>query len=184
MSSLGRAQLGKLPVVNSSGPILDKIVKARERAYIKVVAQAFTDIGMRPAFGCALARHESLWNPLAANHTGGDAKRGGSYGICQMSMTTAVLLGYQGQPAGLQQAPVCAALAAKLCLQNQERVPASVVRDEDNLFWAWNMACLYNSGHLWQDAPRFTREKYAPAVVAHFLWYQDIFFLAGFLGKS
>lgn len=186
MSSIGRPELGAsesasmngLPVVTMAKPITDAATQERERWYGKILIRAFEDESVRPALGLAIARHESNFNAKAMNNTGSDARRGGSFGLCQMSMLTARHLGYQGEFEGLLQPKVNAKLAAKLCAENQLRVPISTVRDENNVKWAFNMASMYNSGHMYADCPRSTREMYCPKVVSYFLYYQHVLDLA------
>jgi hypothetical protein len=172
---------GGLPQISIAKFITDRYTANRERWFSKPIIKAFTDAFVRPALGMAIARQESEFRAKAVNNTGGDANRGGSYGIMQMSMTTARSLGYKGSWEGLLQVNVCASLAAKLCAQNMARVPISTTRDVGYISWCLNMAALYNSGHLFADCPRSTREVYAPKVASYFMYYEHVLELGGFV---
>lgn len=50
------------------------------------------------AFVKAVIGHESQFNPRAFNGTGGDAARGGSYGLMQLSVLTSRAVGFAGAP--------------------------------------------------------------------------------------
>lgn len=50
------------------------------------------------AFAKAIIAHESQFNPRAFNGTGGDAARGGSYGLMQLSVLTSRAVGFAGAP--------------------------------------------------------------------------------------
>lgn len=57
--------------------------------------------GIPPAMVAAIMQQESGGNPNAENLTGGDAARGGSYGLMQVSLLTAQGYGYTGDGQGL-----------------------------------------------------------------------------------
>lgn len=172
---------GGLPQISVAKPISDRYTRNREKWFSKPIIKAFNEAHCKPALGLAIARHESEFRAKAVNNSGGDQTRGGSYGIMQMSMATARLLGFKGTWEGLLSVPVCAALAAKLCVQNMARVPISKVRDETYQAWCMNMAALYNSGHLYADCPRSTREVYVPRVTSYFLYYEQAIDLGTYL---
>lgn len=65
---------------------------------IDSVAQQFN---VDPALIAAIISVESNFSPSAVNNTGGDAARGGSYGLMQMSLKTAQGYGYTGTGPGL-----------------------------------------------------------------------------------
>lgn len=166
------------PQISIAKPISDRYTANREKWFSKPIIRAFTDAGVRPALGLAIARQESDFRAKAVNNSGGDGSRGGSYGIMQMSMTTARELGYKGSWEGLLQVMPCASLAAKLCAQNLNRVTIATTRDVGYIRWCLDMAALYNSGHVFKDCPRSTREIYAPRVASFFLYYERMFELA------
>ncbi len=58
-------------------------------------------MGLDPNALLAIIQQESGGNANATNNTGGDAGRGGSYGLMQVSYQTAQGYGYAGAPAGL-----------------------------------------------------------------------------------
>lgn len=66
-----------------------------------LVSSIANPMGLDPNALLAIIQQESQGNPNAMNKTGGDAARGGSYGLMQVSYATAVGYGYAGQPAGL-----------------------------------------------------------------------------------
>lgn len=180
MQGSSGTELGQsgLPQIGIAKPISDRYTANRERWFSKAILKAFGDAGVRPALGLAIARQESEFRAKAVNHGPGDSVRGGSYGIMQMSMTTAKSLGYKGSWEGLLNVPVCAGLAAKLCEENMGRVTISTTRDAGYVRWCLDMAALYNSGHVFKDCPRSTREIYAPRVVSFFLYYERALELA------
>jgi soluble lytic murein transglycosylase-like protein len=65
---------------------------------IDAVAQQFN---VDPALIAAIISVESNFSASAVNNTGGDAARGGSYGLMQMSLKTAQGYGYSGTGPGL-----------------------------------------------------------------------------------
>jgi soluble lytic murein transglycosylase-like protein len=66
-----------------------------------LVASLASPMGLDPNALLAIIQQESGGNANATNNTGGDAVRGGSYGLMQVSYQTARGYGYAGQPAGL-----------------------------------------------------------------------------------
>jgi soluble lytic murein transglycosylase-like protein len=120
----------------------------------QVVADAFTNAGLPPELGLGIAKHESNFNPNASVVTGGDAARGGSYGLCQMSLKTALSLDRAATIAKLHDPRYNAGLAAKLCLLNNVRAKG-VIED---------VISMYNSGKPFWCAPDSTKTVYVPNV--------------------
>ena len=129
---------------------------AREALYLHMLAQAFAAEGLPPEWGPAFARTESGFVADARATARGDALRGGSWGLTQVSYLTAKSLGYQGLPQGLIEPQLNAALAAKLCKKNMADYHVTSLQD---------VAALYNSGHRYANAPASTRTIYVPRVV-------------------
>lgn len=124
--------------------------------YALILIVAFQNEGLPPEWGLALARQESNFAPQALNMSTGDATRGGSWGLCQMSLTTARGLGYVGTAQGLTDPKVNAKLAAKLCKELVTRFRTNNLAD---------IAAGYNSGKPFAKAPSSTRTVYVPRVI-------------------
>ena len=123
---------------------------ARYRGYVEA---AFIAHGLPAAWGLAIARQESAFRAGVSVLTGGDGVRGGSYGLMQMSMTTARGLGYAGDAKTLLIPTVNCMLSAKLVAQLRSRYLN--LRD---------VAAAYNSGKPFDRAPHSTRTHYVPNV--------------------
>lgn len=136
----------------------------REALYGPVVRRAFETEGLPSFWGMALARHESAFVPGAAATIGGDARRGGSFGLCQMSLSTAKSeLGYVGDGEGLKDPQLNCTLAARYIKILMARFKI------DDLP---NVAAAYNSGRPLAKAPSGTRTKYVPLVLNYAKQYQ------------
>lgn len=132
-----------------------------ERAVIygPIIRRAFEAEGLPGAWGMAIACQESGFQPRAEVSTGGDARRGGSFGICQMSLATAQGdLGYLGGGEGLKDPLVNAQLAARYVKILIQRHKTNDLRD---------IAAAYNSGRPYATAPKSTRGQYVPRVLAY-----------------
>ena len=136
----------------------------REALYLPYLVAAFMKLDLPPEWGVAIARQESPFLAAAVNNSAGDAKRGGSMGLCQMSLLTARGLGYVGQPTGLLDPVVNAALAAALCKEIVTRLKTRDLAD---------VASAYNSGKPFAKAPQSTRTVYVPRVLAFALAYKE-----------
>lgn len=134
--------------------------KKNEALYLPLLAQAFAARGLPPELGPAIGRQESNFDPNVSNLGPGDLERGGSYGLCQMSLQTAQALGYKGEVAGLHDPHINAALAADLFVENRKR--HSDLRD---------IIAMYNSGKPFDLAPTKTRAFYVQNVVAYMKMY-------------
>jgi soluble lytic murein transglycosylase-like protein len=136
---------------------------AREALFVPMLRAAFAAQGMPPEWGPAIARTESAFVVEAQSNSAGDTRRGGSWGLCQMSYKTALALGYKGAPEGLLTPAVNAALAAKLCRMNMVQFRVAALED---------VAALYNSGKLYKAAPASTRTVYVPRVIKYAAIYR------------
>ncbi len=124
--------------------------------YQLILVIAFHNAGLPPEWGLAIARQESNFKPAALNMSVADSKRGGSWGLCQMSLLTAKGLGYVGDASGLTDPQVNADLAARLCKEIMARFKTSSLAD---------VAAGYNSGRTFAKAPMSTRTVYVPRVL-------------------
>lgn len=135
----------------------------RQNAYGPILRAAFELEGLPGSWGCAIARRESLFRPDTEVLTGGDGRRGGSFGLCCVSMKTAHdELGYAGDADGLKSAPTNATLAAKYCALLSQRHKTDDLHD---------IAALYNSGRLYDHAPESTH-AYVKDVVTFAQFYE------------
>lgn len=135
----------------------------REALWGPVVRQAFEKEGLPGYWGMAIAAHESRFDPQAQALAGGDGRRGGSFGLCQVSLKTAAgEFGYTGDGEGLKDPVLNAQFAARLCKILTHRV-GNDLKD---------IASAYNSGRPYADAPQSTREIYVPRVLAFAKKYQ------------
>jgi len=130
-----------------------------------VIVSEFKKQGMDPFLGLALAMQESAFVSTAVNLTdAGDRKRGGSWGILQMSLRTAQSLGYLGEPQGLLDVCTCAEYAARLCKDNAKR--GHTIKD---------LAAMYNSGKLYVKAPIITRAVYVKNVLKYHAEFSETY---------
>lgn len=135
----------------------------REALYFPVLVAAFLRHNLPPEWGVAIARQESAFVVTASNNSAGDAKRGGSWGLCQISLLTARSLGFTGTTADLLNPEINAELAAALCEEISKRLKTTSLAD---------VASAYNSGKPMQKAPTSTRTVYVPRVLAFAVAYQ------------
>lgn len=75
--------------------------KIREVQYLAMVIETATRHKVDPALVLAIIRQESDFRAPATNKTGGDLARGGAYGLMQMTLKTAIGLGFKGEPEAL-----------------------------------------------------------------------------------
>ena len=129
----------------------------REALYFPVLVAAFLRHSLPPEWGPAIAHQESAFTATATNNSAGDATRGGSLGLCQMSLLTARSLGFAGAPGQLLDPELNAELAATLCAHIVSVFKTRDLRD---------VASAYNSGKPFARAPKSTRNVYVPRVVA------------------
>ncbi len=113
----------------------------------------------------AIAEHESCFRQDALNDTGGDAKRGGAYGVFQITRTTAELyLGKLEDPNVLYDVVVGTDLACRIIAQDMVRFDKHID----------DVICAYNSGKPKNRAPDITVFKYLPSVKAKYLKYRRL----------
>lgn len=124
--------------------------------YLPVLKEAAEKHDVPLSWLLAIAEIESSFRASAVTMSGGDGKRGGSYGICQMSLKTARALGFAGVPSALLEVRLNADLACSLLKQNRQRFGADNLRD---------VAAAYNSGKRFSRAPASTRGHYVPTVL-------------------
>lgn len=120
---------------------------------------AFKAHALPPSWGLAFAEVESNFIPDAVNKTGGDGRRGGSYGLFQMSYRTAQGLGYKGNPEDLLSIPINIEYAIKLIKQLKTANPD--IRE---------VASRYNSGRPFSRAPESTKRYVEKIVAAEDRW--------------
>ncbi len=137
--------------------------KKNEALYLPIVAKAFADAGLPPELGCALARQESNWDPMASATHPGDLARGGAFGLCQMTMKTGVALDRHCTMAKLMVPAYNAKLAAQLCKENSGRCMGRI---ED-------IIARYNSGKDFWKAPEVTKTHYVPRVQKYMVEYKE-----------
>lgn len=143
------------------------LFQQNEAQYAPIAALAFKAAGLPAALGPAIARQESGFILRSQNLTGRDRERGGAYGLCQMTLTTARGLGWHGTVEELLIPETNCHLAAELCSINSERLELPVASDA----WVEDIASLYNSGHMLKNAPRLTSRYYVPNVLKYFRIY-------------
>lgn len=137
----------------------------REMIFGPIVRKAFEAEGLPGAWGMALARRESNFRPDAQSMAEGDVRRGGSFGLCQMSLETArTELGYVGGGDGLTDPQLNAKFAARYFRILMRRFKITELRD---------IAAAYNSGVPFARAPRLTRTMYVPLLLSFAKEYGD-----------
>jgi soluble lytic murein transglycosylase-like protein len=139
-------------------------LKQREERYLPIVAKAFIAEGLPAELGAAIARQESAWDPSAQVVTGGDGVRGGAYGLCQMTLKTALALDREATVGRLLSPEYNAKLAAKLCKENWLRAKGRIQ----------DVIALYNSGKEFHRAPLSTKTVYVPNVEQYMQEYRPM----------
>lgn len=113
----------------------------------------------------ALAEHESNFDRCATNQTGGDAARGGAWGLFQVTLKTAeAYVGPLEKPELLLDVIVNTDVACRI-------IEADLVRFTGHLD---DVICAYNSGKPKRKAPDVTVFKYLPSVKAKYLRYKRL----------
>ena len=130
-------------------------IQQRTDLYLPMLAKTGQVYAIPPEWLVAFARVESSFRAGAINNSAGDLKRGGSRGLCQLSLTTARAMGYQGEPEGLLDPVVNANFAGLLIVTNMHDFKVTSLED---------VASLYNSGKRFAQAPPSTRILYVSAV--------------------
>lgn len=133
-----------------------------EAKYGPILRAAFVAEGLPGEWGMAISKWETggTFDPNTVATDPRDLARGGSYGLCQMSLRTAQALGFQGDAKLLLDPWLNAHYAAALCAQNQRIVGSDLAR----------VAAAYNCGceHVLQGTvPADTASLYVPHVVRY-----------------
>lgn len=139
-----------------TGGVAVVTINSSKRELAAYIGQRFERAGYPASWGVALAWVESRLNPKATNNTGGDAARGGAWGLHQMTLTTARGLGFAG--AGPDLFDPTTALDWSMALVAQ-RKPTTL---EDLGAW-WNAGRRSATD---ATLPASTRDTYIPALVA------------------
>lgn len=126
----------------------------RIAVYLPIAASAFAAVGLPPELGAAIAHQESNWEPDSQTIVGGDARRGGSYGLCQVSLKTALWLDPAATVTKLLDPDYNCQMAAQLCEFNRTLSPSLP-----------DIISRYNSGRPLAKAPKSTRMGYVPSVL-------------------
>lgn len=143
--------------------IADKLpLASRFNAYCDIIETAFAARHLKPEWGFAFARQESAFKANATNRRdAGDLRRGGSFGLFQMSMMTARALGFKGSEKELLKPETNSQYAAELIEQLHKRYQGNLK----------DIAACYNSGKSFEKAPLVTQHNYVPNVLAYALEY-------------
>lgn len=141
---------------------------------VQTITDMFAEQRVPVAFGLALAWVESNFNPAATRLVGGDAARGGAYGLCQMTFRTATELDSKVTLRDLMDAEYNAHLAARLCSQNLLllRTNANGIMSLNSAATIYDLAALYNSGKVYAKAPKVTKDQYVPTIYSGFCFYR------------
>lgn len=133
------------------------------RKWGPLLVRAFADAELPGVWGLAIARQESNFDPGAKSLGGGDGTRGGSYGLCQMSLLTARHYRPDIEPRDLLDPTINAHLAAEHCRELCIRYNGALK----------DVAAAYNSGKSFEHAPESTRTVYVPHVLQYAELYRD-----------
>ena len=140
--------------------IPDKLLPYKKRLakYRPAIEQVCIARDIPTSWGLAFCRQESCFKADPPQSTdAGDIRRGGAYGLFQMTLATAQGLGYHGDGQGLLLPATNIALWAALVTQLRKRFGADNLKD---------VAAGYNSGHSYAEAPQErTRNPYTFNVV-------------------
>lgn len=126
----------------------------RLKRYRPLIEAAFMSKHLPVHWGLSIAKQESGFRPWARNDIGGDRRRGGAWGLFQMTLETAQGLGYRGDGPGLLDPVLNADYAARFIAELRNKW--------HNL---QDVAAAYNSGKPYPLAPATTRLTYCPRVV-------------------
>lgn len=136
-------------------------IDARLAAYGPILAKAFITHKLPVVWALAIAATESSFRPYAENHSAGDASRGGSYGLCQLSLATAREFAPSATPGDLLDPRRNAEIAALLC--------ARLRRQYGDDFS--DIVSAYNSGRPLERAPASTRDIHVPRALQNLKLY-------------
>lgn len=147
--------------------IPDKLLgyEGRLKRFRPIIEKAFVAKGLPLSWGLAIARQESGFRPWASNtRDPGDKRRGGSWGLFQMSLLTAQKLAFTGDAFDLLDPERNAEYAARLVAELRDRW--------HNL---QDVAAAYNSGKSYLLAPASTRLVYCPNVIKYSNEFAEMF---------
>jgi soluble lytic murein transglycosylase-like protein len=139
-------------------------IQQRTDLYLPMLAKTGQAYAIPPEWLVAFARVESSFRAGAVNNSAGDLKRGGSRGLCQLSLKTAQAIGYKGTPEGLFDPITNANFAGLLIVINMHDFKVDSLED---------VAALYNSGRRFAQAPPSTKLLYVPAIRRWAAYYRD-----------
>lgn len=142
-----------------------------ERQYLPFVRSVFTDDRLISlAFAAAIIKHESNWRAAAVARDPRDLARGGSFGLAQISLKTALALDPDATPDLLKLPSYNASLFGKLTQQNRDALSKAGKLTDANLIAAHNAGIH----HVLTDTiPHDTATKYVPAVLQHLAHYRE-----------
>lgn len=126
----------------------------RELKYAPMIADEARKTTVPPSWAIAIARRESAFKPEALVISASDGKRGGAYGLMQMTLKTARSLGFHGDPEEL--------LSPTLNIYYGVALLAELHASDERLL---DVAARYNSGKPYGRAPKVTVNEYVPYVV-------------------
>jgi hypothetical protein len=136
----------------------------RRKRLQPLISEVFRACGLLPSWGLAFAMVETEFCPWKINQTHGDGRRGGAWGLFQMTLATARSLGFNGEPPELLDVERNTQLAAKLIRELAHRKDLKGLRD---------VACAYNSNHSYATAPMATKHHDARAYARRVVEWQD-----------
>lgn len=132
--------------------------------YGDIIRKIFTENGLDPYFGLAIAMQESSFRSTKFVITGGDAKVGGSYGLMMVSSKTSKSLGYDGDPIDLCIPSTGVLWSAKAVLNIKNDMNLKSIRD---------IASVYNSGRPYSLAPDSTKNVYVINILKYMFDFQE-----------
>lgn len=138
-------------------------ISARLASYGPILAKAFIAHKLPVAWALAIAATESEFRPGVENHSKGDESRGGSYGLCQLSLATAREFAPYATPGDLLEPHKNAAIAAMLCVRLRRQYGDDFP----------DVVSAYNSGRPLERAPASTRNVHVPRALANLKLYAE-----------
>jgi len=140
------------------------LLRLRENKYGPIIRAEFEHRMVPYTWGMAFARQESAFRPQSFNSMGGDGRRGGAFGMFQLTLLTARTLRFSGQPTELLNPQVNAMWAATLVSDLYARYAGKLT----------DVAAAYNSGKPFAKAPNVTRAIYVPNIVRYVAEYGSL----------
>jgi len=138
-------------------------LKSRIKRYGPIIKESFELRGLPYLWGYAIAMHESEFKPWALNPDGADGRRGGAWGLFQVTVLTACGHGFTGDAKALLDPEICSDYAARIVEEARKKYGDSFK----------DIASYYNSGKPYALAPERTKTKYIPSVMAHYKKFVD-----------